>query len=68
LMEMMQTKYNTDPLGNAFILGTDAKKAVTQIDIYSGPELFFTLVNSDRQNFALRRYKFLCHIHGGHPE
>ena len=47
LMEMMQTKYNTDPLGNAFIMVTDAKKAVTQIDIYSRPKLFFNMVHSD---------------------
>jgi hypothetical protein len=51
-METLQRKYNTDPLGNAFILVTDAKKAVTQIDLFSGPELFRSMVTSDRQNFA----------------
>ena len=52
LMEVMQARYNTDPLGNAFSMVTDAKKAVTQVDIYSSPELFYTMVTSERQNFA----------------
>ena len=51
LLETLQIKYGTDPLGNAFALISDAKKAVTQVDIFSGPEMFFTMVNSDRQNF-----------------
>jgi hypothetical protein len=29
LMETMQSKYSTDPLGNAFVMVSDAKKAVT---------------------------------------
>ena len=52
LMGTIHSKYNTDPLGNAFALVTDAKKAVTQVDIYSGPELYYTMVTSERQNFA----------------
>ena len=52
LLETMQTRYNTDPTGNAYTMVTDAKRAVTQVDIYTGPELYYTMVTSERQSFA----------------
>jgi len=39
---------------------TDEKTAVTQVDIYTGPELYYTMVTSERQNLqiqALMSYK-----------
>jgi hypothetical protein len=52
LMEIMQSRYGTDPIGNAFDMVKDAKRAVTQVDIYTGPELYYTMVTSECQNFA----------------
>src|SRR5947207_13790210 len=51
-MEIMQTRYNTDPIRNAFTMVTDAKRAVTQVDIYTGPELYYTMVTSERHDLA----------------
>src|SRR5436190_24039452 len=52
LMEIMQTRYNTDLIRNAFTIVTDIKRAITQVNIYTGPELYYTMVTSKRQNFA----------------
>ena len=52
LMEIMQSKYGTNPLGNAFDMVKHVKQAITQVDIYTAPELYYTMVTSERQNFA----------------
>ena len=31
---------------------TDAKRAVTQVNIYTGPELYYTIVTSKRHDFT----------------
>jgi len=52
LIEIMQIRYNTNPIRNTFTMVTDAKRAVTQVNIYTGPELYYTIVTSKRHDFT----------------
>jgi hypothetical protein len=52
LMKIMKRKYGTDPAGNAYDIIMDAKRAVTQVDIFSVSKLLKSMTRTNRQDFA----------------